>query len=89
MSLHKKAMDAVLEAAEADIQNGMKENNIEDPYSEEADDVVFDVAIMHAYRVFVRICEKMGFSTDAALFAEMADDLAAEIEREGEGEDEE
>lgn len=89
MSLHKKAMEAVLEAAEKDIQQAMDDNKIEDPYSEEADDIVFDVAILHAYRIFVRICEKMGFTPDAALFAEMASDLADEIARSGDDEEDE
>ncbi|HEV7371734.1 hypothetical protein [Arenibaculum sp.] len=84
-NLHKRAMEAVLEAAELDITQTLKENDIRDRHSEEADDVMFDVAILHAYRIFVRICERQGLTVDAPLFADMAADLAEEMAAEAEG----
>jgi hypothetical protein len=78
-------MEAVLEAAELDITQTLKENDIRDRHSEEADDVMFDVAILHAYRIFVRICERQGLTVDAPLFADMAADLAEEMAAEAEG----
>ncbi|HYE01369.1 MAG TPA: hypothetical protein VEH84_18450 [Alphaproteobacteria bacterium] len=80
--LHKRAMAAVLEAAEHDIADTLKEQGIRDRHSEDADDVVFDVAILHAYRIFVRICEKEGLSVDAGLFSDLAADLAEDMAQE-------
>jgi len=37
------------------------------------------VAILHAWRIFVRICEQRGLTVDAGLFAEMAAELADEV----------
>lgn len=78
-NLHKKAMEAVLQAAELDIVGTLEERGIADRSSEDADEAVLDVAILHAYRVFVRICEEAGIPADADLFAELADDLAEEV----------
>ena len=55
-NLHKRAMEAVLQAAQHDIVGTLKEREIGDRHSEEADEAVLDVAILHAYRIFVRIC---------------------------------
>jgi hypothetical protein len=82
-SLHKQAMDAVLKAAEMDILGALEEQDIKDRHSEEADQAVLDVAILHGYRVFTRICEAHGVSVDANLFLEMADELADDILNEG------
>jgi hypothetical protein len=41
------------------------------------------VAILHAYRVFVRICEQFGHEVDEGLFADLAGELADEIAEEG------
>ena len=38
-----------------------------------------DVAILHSWRIFVRICEQRGLTVDAGLFAEMAGELADEV----------
>jgi len=84
-NLHKNAMDAVLEAAGLDIQGTLEERGIQDAHSEEADEAVFDVAILHAYRVFVRICKGQGLNVDANFFADMAGDLADEMAHEAEG----
>ena len=84
--LHKRAMEAVLEAADQDVAATLKEHGIKDRNSEEADDVVFDVAILHAYRIFVRISERHGLSVDPHLFADMASDLADEIAQDQEPE---
>jgi hypothetical protein len=81
-SLHKRAMEAVLEAAELDIGEALKEQGIRDRHGEESDDTVLDVAILHAYRVFMRICERDGLAADARLFAELAGELAEEIAQE-------
>lgn len=82
-NLHKRAMEAVLEAAELDIAQTLKEHGVHDRHSEEADDVMFDVAILHAYRIFVRICERQGLTVGAPLFADMAAELADEMAAEG------
>ncbi|WP_207483396.1 hypothetical protein [Arenibaculum pallidiluteum] len=85
-TLHKRAMEAVLAAAEQDIAEALRENGIRDRHGEAADDTVLDVAILHAYRIFVRICERDGLEADARLFVELASELAEEIEREDAGE---
>lgn len=77
--LHKRAMEAVLQAAEHDVVATLQERAIRDSHSEEADEAVLDVAILHAWRIFVRICEQRGLSVDAGLFAEMAAELADEL----------
>jgi len=77
--LHKRAMEAVLQAAEFDVLGTLHERGIKDSHSEEADEAVLDVAILHAWRIFVRICEQRGLSVDAGLFAEMAGELADEV----------
>jgi hypothetical protein len=84
-NLHRRAMEAVLAAAELDIAQTLKEHGIHDRYSEEADDVMVDVAILHAYRIFVRICERHGLTADAPLFADLAAELADEMAAEAEG----
>ena len=71
----KRAMEAMLEAAESDIRETLEENDITDAHSEEADDTVLDVAILYAYRVFIRVCESQGLTADVHLFAELATDL--------------
>ncbi len=78
-NIRKRAMDAVLEAAELDIGETLEQNDIEDPHGEEADETVLDVAILYAYRVFIRICEKQGLTADVHLFAELAADLAQDM----------
>lgn len=77
--LHKRAMEAVLQAAEHDVVATLQERAIKDSHSEEADEAVLDVAILHAWRIFVRICEQRGLTVDAGLFAEMAGELADEL----------
>ena len=78
-NLRKRAMDAVLEAAGHDIAETLKEQDIDDIHSEDADEAVFDVAILYAYRVFIRICEQQGVEVNAAHFADLADELVEEI----------
>lgn len=78
-TLHKQAMEAVLKAAEMDILGALEEQGIKDRYSEEGDETALDVAILHAYRVFMRICEANGLQADADLFAELAGELADDI----------
>jgi hypothetical protein len=82
-NLHKTAMEAVLAAAREDVALSLKDQDIADAHSEEADDIVLDVAILHAYRVFVRICEQFGHQVDEGLFADLAGELADEIAEEG------
>ena len=77
--LHKRAMEAVLQAADHDVVATLQERAIKDSHSEEADEAVLDVAILHAWRIFVRICEQRGLTVDAGLFAEMANELADEM----------
>ena len=77
--LHKRAMEAVLQAAELDVVATLTERAIKDSHSEEADEAVLDVAILHSWRIFVRICEQRGLTVDAGLFAEMAGELADEV----------
>lgn len=77
--LHKRAMEAVLQAAEHDVVATLAERAIKDSHSEEADEAVLDVAILHSWRIFVRICEQRGLTVDAGLFAEMAGELADEV----------
>lgn len=77
--LHKRAMEAVLQAAEHDVMATLQERAIKDSHSEEADEAVLDVAVLHAWRIFVRICEQRGLTVDAGLFAEMAGELADEM----------
>ncbi|MFD1623924.1 hypothetical protein [Azospirillum griseum] len=76
---HKQAMDAVLQAAAHDIVATLQEREVEDRHSEEGDLAVLDVAILHAYRVFMRICEENGLEVDAGYFADLASDLADEV----------
>ncbi|MEI8395807.1 MAG: hypothetical protein WCF85_13790 [Rhodospirillaceae bacterium] len=78
-NLRKQAMDAMLEAASHDIAESFSEQDITDRQSDDADEAVFDVAILYAYRVFTRICEHQGLSIDAGLFADLATELADEI----------
>lgn len=82
-NLHKRAMEAVLQAAEHDILGTIQERDIKDRHSEEGDEAVLDVAILHGYRVFVRICEEQGLTVDAQLFAELAAELADEVAQDG------
>lgn len=81
-TLHKQAMEAVLQAASHDIVGTLQERSITDKHSEEGDLVVLDVAILHAYRIFMRICEENGLEVDAGYFADMANDLADEVAQE-------
>ncbi|HYE50942.1 MAG TPA: hypothetical protein VEB20_15205 [Azospirillaceae bacterium] len=81
-SVHKQAMELVLKAAEQDIAGTMEERGVKDKYSDDGDEVVFDVAILHAYRIFVRICESQGFKADAAFFSDMASELADDMAQE-------
>ncbi|MDG5496436.1 hypothetical protein GE253_05570 [Niveispirillum sp. SYP-B3756] len=86
-SLHKQAMEAVLKAAEMDVLGTLEEQGIKDRYSEEGDQAAMDVAILHGYRVFMRICEANGVQADADLFAEMAAELADDIANDRSGGD--
>jgi hypothetical protein len=88
-NIHVKAIEAVLQAAQTDIDSTIEERGISDRDGEDADEAVLDVAILHAYRVFMRICEEQGLPADADLFAEVAAELAEEIENEPDDEDEE
>ncbi|MBK3777322.1 hypothetical protein JJL56_09270 [Azospirillum sp. YIM DDC1] len=81
-TLHKQAMEAVLQAASHDIVGTLQERGVTDKHSEEGDLVVLDVAILHAYRIFMRICEENGLEADAGYFADMANDLADEVAQE-------
>lgn len=81
-NLHKRAMEAVLSAAEQDIVTTLEERGIEDRMSEDGDETVLDVAILHAYRIFMRICEENGLPADADLFAEVAAELAEDVAQE-------
>lgn len=83
-NLHTTAMEAVLKAADHDLLATLKERDIADRSSEDADEAILDVAILHAYRIFMRICEEQGLPADADLFAEVAADLAEEVAHEGE-----
>ncbi|HYD30266.1 MAG TPA: hypothetical protein VEB64_05335 [Azospirillaceae bacterium] len=78
-TLHKQAMEAVLQAAEHDVIGTIQERGIKDRYSEEGDEAALDVAILHAYRVFMRICEQNGLDVDAGMFADLAAELAEEV----------
>ncbi|KPF86428.1 hypothetical protein IP70_09150 [alpha proteobacterium AAP38] len=82
-TLHKQAMEAVLKAAEMDILGTLEDQDIKDRYSEEGDQAAMDVAILHGYRVFMRICEANGITADAELFVEMAGELADDIAQDG------
>ena len=86
-NLHKRAMEAVLQAAQHDIVGTLKEREIGDRHSEEADEAVLDVAILHAYRIFVRISGEQGLDVDGQLFAELAGELADDAAVELGGED--
>lgn len=86
-SHHKRAMEAVLLAAEEDIASTLEERGIADRESEDADEAVLDVAILHAYRVFMRICEEQGLPADSDLFAEVAAELAEEVAQDSETDD--
>lgn len=76
---HKRAIDAVLEAADLDIKAALADRGIKDPHSEEADDTILDVAVLHAWRIFARITQAQGLTVDAGLFADMASELAEDI----------
>lgn len=78
-AIHKQAIEAVLQAAQHDIVGTLQERGVEDRHSEDADLAVLDVAILHAYRIFMRICEANGLEIDAGYFADMANDLADEV----------
>jgi len=78
-NLHKRAMEAVLQASQHDIVGTLRERDITDRHSDEADEAVLDVAILHAYRVFVRICQEHGLEVDGGWFAELAGELADEM----------
>jgi hypothetical protein len=80
-NLHKQAMEAVLQAAAHDIVATLQERGVEDKHSEDGDLVIMDVAILHAYRIFMRICEENGLEADAGYFADLANDLAEEVEQ--------
>ncbi|AWK85688.1 hypothetical protein [Azospirillum thermophilum] len=82
-NLHKTAMDAVLQAAAHDIVATLQERGVEDRHSEDGDLAVLDVAILHAYRIFMRICEANGVPVDAGYFADQAADLAEEVAQDG------
>ncbi len=83
-NLRKQAMDAVLAAARHDISDTLKEQGIENPHEEDADGAVFDVAILYAYRVFVRICEQEGLKVTPEEFvdyaAELVEDMADDVD---------
>lgn len=83
-NLHKRAMEAVLQAADHDIVSTLQERGITDKFSDEGDEAILDVAILHGYRIFVRICEEHGLSVDALTFGDMAADLADEVARDEE-----
>jgi hypothetical protein len=76
-------MDAVLQAAEMDVLGTLEERGIKDRHSEEGDEAALDVATLHAYRIFMRICQANGLEADAHLFADMAAELAEEVAQEG------
>ncbi|MDZ5647037.1 MULTISPECIES: hypothetical protein [Nitrospirillum] len=76
---HKRAMEAVLEAADLDIKAALEERGITDKHSEEADDTILDVAILHAWRIFVRINEAQGLTVDPGLFVDLASELAEDM----------
>lgn len=76
---HKRAMDAVLEAADLDIKAALADRDIKDAHSEDADDTILDVAILHAWRIFARISEAQGLSVDPGLFADLAAELAEDM----------
>lgn len=80
-AIHRQAMEAVLQAAASDIQVSIRERHVSDDV--ERDDAVMDVAILHAYRVFCRICENNGLGADPGLFSDMAVDLAEDLVSEG------
>jgi hypothetical protein len=78
-NLHKRAIEAVLQAAEHDIVSTLEERGIKDRHDEDGDDTVLDVAILHAYRIFMRICQESGLPADAQLFSDLAGELADEV----------
>ena len=78
-NLRRQAMDAILVAARHDISDTLKEQGIENPHDEDADGAVFDVAILYAYRVFVRICEQEGLSVVPEEFVDYAAELVDEM----------
>lgn len=87
-NLHVKAIEAVLKAAQTDIDSTIEERGIADRDSEDADEVVLDVAILHAYRVFIRICEEQGLPADVDLFSEVASELAEDMANEDDDDEE-
>lgn len=78
-NLRRQAMDAILAAARHDIDDTLKEQGIENRHDEDADGAVFDVAILYAYRVFVRICEQEGLSVAPEEFVDLAAELVEEM----------
>ena len=78
-NLRRQAMDAILAAARHDIDDTLQEQGIENRHDEDADGAVFDVAILYAYRVFVRICEQEGLSVAPEEFVDLAAELVEEM----------
>lgn len=78
-NLRRQAMDTILAAARDDISDTLKEQGIENRHDEDADGAVFDVAILYAYRVFVRICEQEGLSVAPEEFVDLAAELVEEM----------
>jgi hypothetical protein len=77
--LHKRAMEAVLQAAAQDVASTLRERGLSGKEAEEVDDAVLDVAILHAYRIFFRICQDQGLIADPSLFSDLASDFAEEM----------
>ena len=78
-NLHKRAMEAVLQAAQHDIVGTLKEREIGDRHSEEADEAVLDVAILHAYRIFVGSAGNGDWTPTANCLPNLAGELADEM----------
>ncbi len=83
-NLRRQAMDAILAAARHDISDTLKEQGIENPHDEDADGAVFDVAILYAFRVFMRICEQEGLSVTPEEFVDLAGELVEEMAEDAE-----
>jgi len=81
-NLRRQAMDAILAAARHDIDDTLQEQGIENRHDEDADGAVFDVAILYAYRVFVRICEQEGLAVSPEEFVDAAAELVEEMAEE-------
>ena len=78
-NLRRQAMEAVLAAARDDISETLKEQGIENRHDEDADGAVLDVAILYAYRVFVRICEQEGLTVSPEEFMDCTAELVEEM----------